>query len=325
MGRNDEAIKWLLDAYERRPQRAEPLYWLARIHRLSGRNHLARHFAQAAGELAYPSDKLFVERDIYEFSIRDELSIASYYTGDYLASERLCRELLADGSCPPPQLPRVRKNLEFARRRAKNMVFGLGTGRCGTSTLAALLDRQQGYRVTHESRLLPWQRTPQGTRHLLRRIQSYDAECVGDVAFYYLNYVEPVLLETDRAKFICLRRDREETIQSYLRWTGPKNHWTSRSSPAWNGDWIDDRYDDCYPKFAAEKTEAIGLYWDHYYSRAESLAVEFPESFRVFPIESLSSERGQIEILQFLGIDFAKMAVDTDLRLNAQSTPLSGD
>lgn len=318
--RIDEAIRAFLAACEMRPQRAEPLYWLARLHRRTGRNHLAKLFARAGAELGYPADQLFIEREVYEFSIRDELSLASYYTGDFLQSERICEELLTDGTCPPQERQRVRQNLQFASSHTKDMVFGLGTGRCGTLTLAALLDSQPGVQATHECQLLPWRCRPRAINDLLQSLQHREANVVGDVAFYYLNYVEHILGVTRRAKFICLRRDREGTVRSFDAWTGEKNHWTSRSCPHWTDDSIADPFDDCFPKYNAKKVEAIGMYWDHYYAVAESLAGDFPESFRIFPLEALSSENGQTELLQFAGLDTANMRIDTGLHLNALQT-----
>ena len=54
-------------------------------------------FAKAGAEIAYPTDVLFVEKDICEWRIFDELAIAAYWTGHYVESKNsvksywLCR------------------------------------------------------------------------------------------------------------------------------------------------------------------------------------------------------------------------------------------
>ena len=61
---SDEAgfVKAALEAVEARPLRAEPLYDLARHHRIAGANHVSAMFAQRGLELAAPAgDLLFVE------------------------------------------------------------------------------------------------------------------------------------------------------------------------------------------------------------------------------------------------------------------------
>lgn len=80
LGRESEGEAVLAKAWQERPQRAEPLYQLTHHHRNKGRNHLAEMYAKRAKEIPLPtSDILFVEHDVYETGIDEELSIVSYY------------------------------------------------------------------------------------------------------------------------------------------------------------------------------------------------------------------------------------------------------
>ena len=106
----EAAIPLLLDAYERRPERAEPLYELARLHRVSGRNHAAYLFARRAAEIPYPDDLLFVHRDIYQWGITFERSVAAYWIGEYEEALALGDELLAAGGLPADYLQAAEAN-----------------------------------------------------------------------------------------------------------------------------------------------------------------------------------------------------------------------
>jgi glycosyltransferase involved in cell wall biosynthesis len=66
-----------LAAFQARPQRAEPLYQLARYHRERGEYALALLFARQAAMIPRPPDMLFVEDEVYRWRCLDELSVAA--------------------------------------------------------------------------------------------------------------------------------------------------------------------------------------------------------------------------------------------------------
>ena len=75
------AAQAYLSAWEFRPQRAEPLYRLAVGYRLHDHHRVAMHFAALAVALDVPADRLFVERWVYDWGARFELSVALGWTG----------------------------------------------------------------------------------------------------------------------------------------------------------------------------------------------------------------------------------------------------
>lgn len=79
---NNEAefIKACLEAYNFRPSRGEPLKLLAQLYRETGKNDASALVAKALLEVEYPSDELFVERDVYSFGALQELAIAGFYS-----------------------------------------------------------------------------------------------------------------------------------------------------------------------------------------------------------------------------------------------------
>ncbi len=94
----DAAVVELLAAWQLRPERAEPLYHLARGYRSREQYHLAHHFATAGLAIPYPDrDRLFVQRDPYEWGLRFEYAIAAYWIGDPESAREANEQLLADG------------------------------------------------------------------------------------------------------------------------------------------------------------------------------------------------------------------------------------
>ncbi len=243
------------------------------------------------------------------------------------------------------------------------IVFGLGSGRSGSQSLARLLGRQPGAFVTHEKNPhdMAWSGAEEAVLANLREFERALAmneprfritleepnrdvldrmraggpvRLAGDVAFYYLPYVRTILDANPDVRFVCLRRDREATIRSYLdktykrrpfgflervglRRVKDRNHWVEHDGTRWDKDPVWDR---CYPKFgAADKREALGMYWDEYYGAADRLAAELPDRFRVDPIEALNDREGQDEILEFVGVPAERRVLDIGVRANDRS------
>lgn len=109
----------LLEAYNCRPTRAEPLHELAHYCREHQRWGEAFLFASTGAQLPKPNDRLFVRFDIYEWRMLDELSVSAYWAGLYAASRDAAMTLLkrhesGGAKVPENDLDRIRKNLRFA-------------------------------------------------------------------------------------------------------------------------------------------------------------------------------------------------------------------
>jgi hypothetical protein len=200
----------------------------------------------------------------------------------------------------------------------RQIVVGLGTGRCGTQSLSALLSMQPESNVLHERHRfrVRWHGAESEIDDLLRWCrEASDLRLVGDVGFYYLPSVEYILSQQPDVKFPCMQRDREDTVTSYMRKTRRRNHWVRHRGIVYrHNDW-----DDCYPKYdGLSKAEAIGRYWDEYYERATQFEQTYPTNFRVFPTDALNSETGQHEILSFLGIPASLRVITGPIRMNAR-------
>ncbi|MCX7084557.1 MAG: bifunctional glycosyltransferase/class I SAM-dependent methyltransferase [Methylococcales bacterium] len=109
-----EIAECFLKAFEMRPTRgAEPLYQLAVYCRNKQWYAQGYLFAKAGAEISYPTDKLFVEKDIYQWQIFDELSIAAYWNDHYAESKTVCEKLLTL-PLTASDAERIRQNRQFA-------------------------------------------------------------------------------------------------------------------------------------------------------------------------------------------------------------------
>jgi len=235
------------------------------------------------------------------------------------------------------------------------IVIGLGSGRCGTASLAKLLSDQPRAHCFHEmnpscvrfagtlrpilsavdefqailDRGDPRMLTVDFSRPVVagayERLSSLcEVRLIGDVAFYYLTYVEAIAAHNGNVCFICLRREREKTVESWMhktqipRWRSKRiadrltslivrtpyydetNFWMEHNGSRWKKDEV---WDKCFPKFdATSKREAIGQYWDAYYCEAERLEARLDGRFQIFDTDALNSRSGQDRILAFCGI-----------------------
>ncbi|MEA2168611.1 MAG: hypothetical protein QOF76_1911 [Solirubrobacteraceae bacterium] len=96
----DEAIAELLRAWQLRPTRAEPLYEVARAHRLHGQHDLAELYAARGLAVPYPTDVLFIHRETYEWGLRLEHGLALAGLGRYDEARAALKEVLEAGHLP---------------------------------------------------------------------------------------------------------------------------------------------------------------------------------------------------------------------------------
>lgn len=77
------ALDAYLKAWQRRPTRAEPLFRVAQHYRFgNNEQRLAMFFLEGLLTMPYPKDDLlFIERNIYDYGIANEVAICGWYTG----------------------------------------------------------------------------------------------------------------------------------------------------------------------------------------------------------------------------------------------------
>jgi glycosyltransferase involved in cell wall biosynthesis len=120
LGDEDGFVRQALQAFNERPQRAEPLYDLARFYRKRGMNAVSALYCEAGLALPRPTgDLLFLEDFVYETGLREEYSIAAYYTPDRERKERgfaVCDWLALSRTAPAESNEQAWSNLFFYLR-----------------------------------------------------------------------------------------------------------------------------------------------------------------------------------------------------------------
>lgn len=103
----------LVDAWQRRPTRLEPLYELALRARLHGEHALAAWAGEHGLGASEPGDILFVHRNVYGWGLRFERSVACANLGQLDEASALTDELLAEDGMPDDVVAALAHNRRF--------------------------------------------------------------------------------------------------------------------------------------------------------------------------------------------------------------------
>lgn len=184
------------------------------------------------------------------------------------------------------------------------LFIGCGTGRCGSASLAALLDGCVVVRVTHEMKpVLPWQVDQSKLANRVLRWRGTGVPIVGDVASWNLNYIEPLMRHFPALRVICLERPKAEVVESWERKWGAYN--LVQHPMSWQAEWhTDEQFDDAFPKFYTDsRREALELYWHYYREEIRRLQLKHPHHVAVFDMAwALNTQSGQDAIFDHVGI-----------------------
>jgi len=104
-----------MEAWNYRPNRAEPLHQLSRVFRLNNKPRLAYLYASMGVKIPFPSqDILFIAGDVYEWQMLDEVSASAFYVGDLDEGLRATNILLERlDKIPESEHDRIRKNKQL--------------------------------------------------------------------------------------------------------------------------------------------------------------------------------------------------------------------
>jgi len=180
----------------------------------------------------------------------------------------------------------------------RRLIIGLGSGRCGTTSLAHLLNIQEDSDVTHEYHVEGIFNLLEDSVHSLALfclidILGREAKVVGDVSYYWLRYAKILTSFSGDVRFICLQRDKEATIESFMK------------SPVQIKS----------PMSQYTKSD-FSRHYDEYYMWVNYYAERHPDKFRLFDIEALNTEEGQRSVLNFAG--FSTHSYDIGVKLNSR-------
>jgi hypothetical protein len=200
-------------------------------------------------------------------------------------------------------------------------ILGVGTGRCGTSSLSNLLTQQPRSKVTHEryGHRVRWNCPPSLWPYRLFRDTIRSQELYfGDVAFYWTPHIETFIEFGDRhnvkVRVVGLVRPKDEVISSYVNWVRMKNHWIHHQGKDYNySEW-----DHCYPAYNPSLTrkEAIGEFWEHVNDDLKLLANKYNQ-VEIFETRELNNEVGVRAILNHVEIPKVDQYIEVGIRENS--------
>jgi len=109
----EKTMQYFLSSWNYRPVRAEPLYQIARIYRLSGHPRLGYLFAKQAHSIPFPhQDILFLANEVWDWQVLDEIASTAFYAGQFQDGYDACMQLLKENKFPEEQRQRIMQNLE---------------------------------------------------------------------------------------------------------------------------------------------------------------------------------------------------------------------
>jgi hypothetical protein len=212
------------------------------------------------------------------------------------------------------------QNLELilrTRHRRLNpgkVLLGLGSGRCGSTSLTALLRTVDDCCGTHENPpLIGW--TPHDAEiefHVRRfKLLSDYYAIVSDVSHWWLNALDDFFQHFPDGKAVALVRDVDNCAKSFMRIKGYGRGSFNNWAPPGNGVWKSTLWDRTYPNYPVPdyakllpdraKYEMIVRYVEDYNERLRFRAARQPERIVLVRTEELSDPGVQARILGLVG------------------------
>ena len=185
-----------------------------------------------------------------------------------------------------------------------------------------IFEAQRDVSASHEGVALPWEVDACQLWYAIVGIQTRcEAKIFANSSLVWMRYAGKMMAELKDPKFICLKRPKEEVVDSFLRHIPTLNHWTDQRSRHWSLTKDSATFQSiAWPKYDAPKAEALARYWEAYYSQAAYLQSRFPDNFRIFDMrKTLNTESGQRAMLKFAGFDTRNIFLDR--KLNALGKP----
>jgi len=175
----------------------------------------------------------------------------------------------------------------------KKVIIGLGSGRCGTVTLYKILNRYNAD-VSHEKMQMPWEFNLTELHHNIENMEHRYQPVVGDVACWWLNYVDYMKENVKDIKFVCLKRNKQDTLNSFMERFKYEDYWTEKGMFPEYIDGIQ-TLTGVFPVLPLkDKRAALSFYYDLYYQIAEE---HVGNNFRIFDMWTLLNVKHQQQCL----------------------------
>jgi hypothetical protein len=195
------------------------------------------------------------------------------------------------------------------------LAIGLGSGRSGSTTLAALLASVEGACCTHENPpVIFWQPDQAQTEFHVRRFRLLCEyySLVADVSHWWLNALDTFFEHFPDSRAVALVRDADDCAKSFMRikgyGRGSMNHWVSHGS----GIWVANVWDPAYPSYSVPsfawdepdraKLDVIRRYVLEYNDQLAAVARRLPDRVLLLRTEELSRPATQKQIFDFISM-----------------------
>ena len=206
------------------------------------------------------------------------------------------------------------------------IIFGLSSSRKEAKKVHTFLNKQNGFCFDFESDIssMSWKNSENIVMNRVQFLEKklYDNtvknnnhnNIVGEVAFYFLPYVELLINNFPYIKFICTKKNRKNTYNDIVSdiktnnsilsrlflWKKQyKNHWLDHNGTTWERDHLLDK---CYPTFKEQSLKiSINKYIELYNVTIKNLSKKYPNNLAVFYSDEISSDYGKQKVLSFLG------------------------
>jgi hypothetical protein len=210
------------------------------------------------------------------------------------------------------------------------VVLGIGSGRCGSTTLGHAMKRVRGACATHENPpMIYWEPCEeQLSFHVERfRLLTQYFAVVFDASYWWLNARERIFREFPQAKAIGLCRETHSCVESFMAQKGSGkgslNHW----APPDNGIWATSPGDPCLPSYPlpetsgadpdAAKRSMLERYVGEYNAALVRLAETLPERVLLVRTEELNSAETYAQLSDFLGVELPQPTAALNVGTNA--------
>ena len=208
------------------------------------------------------------------------------------------------------------------------VILGIGTGRCGSTSLTAAFRAVENALSTHENPpMIFWEPQAEQIGFHMKRLALLARyyPVVFDASHWWLNVIDIFFERFPEGKVVGLYRDTRSCVDSFLRMkgTGPRttNHWATRDDKRW----IRSTWDPCYPSYTAPpqyeedtlraKGSQIQWYVESYNRRLHELARAHPERVLLIHTDLLGEPGSSDELSEFVNV---RVSVPAD-RYNAST------
>ena len=188
--------------------------------------------------------------------------------------------------------------------------IGIGTGRCGTKSLTNIIKACKNTRVSHEHFPSNWYAPGPNIGRLIIGMRSGKhpsfpttgrSTLIGEVSCALLPHVQAIRDPVPDLRVICLHRNREDVVKSFMSWMVPSNLRPSDRvlrAEKFSGTNIPDVVERFPVIDAATPEQAWGFYWE----MAEKLMEAVKEPVKHVWMNSLNDDYTLESIFDFLEI-----------------------